>query len=124
MRGCADCQKTLEEVRAFLPALQKALTPQEMSSEQMWSKVKAQARDLPPKKEPFFTRMRIALAVSGAALATTVLIVLQPLLQPIESGAVAKKEQPKAGIVAAPRRLEPEDAGVDAGFASDGGITP
>jgi anti-sigma factor RsiW len=49
MRGCADCQKTLEEVRAFLPALQKALTPQEMSSEQMWSKVKAQARDLPPK---------------------------------------------------------------------------
>jgi hypothetical protein len=69
--------------------------------------------------------MRIALAVSGAALATTVLIVLQPLLQPIGSGAVAKKEQPKSGYVAAPRRPEePADAGPDAGVASDGGITP
>src|ERR1700722_8235331 len=125
MRGCADCQKTLEEVRAFLPALQKALTPEEISSAEMLARVKAQMRASAPRKEPFFTRMRIALTVGGAAVATTVLIVLQPLLQQGETGAAAKKEQPKSGYGAAPRRAEePLDAGPDAGLTPDGGITP
>jgi anti-sigma factor RsiW len=123
MQGCADCQKTLEEVRRFLPSLQQALTPKEMSTEEMWSKVKQQARNLPPAKEPFFTRMRLALVVSGAALATTVLIVLQPLLQQVEGGAVAKRPQkPASGFVAAPQRLEyGQDAGPDAGPPPDEG---
>jgi anti-sigma factor RsiW len=122
LQGCADCQKTLEEVRRFLPALQKALTPEEISTEQMWANVQAQMRNRPPAKEPFFTRLRLALAVGGVALATTVLLVVQPLLNQVEPG-IAVKPQPRSGYVAAPRRpAEAPDAGPDAGMPPDGGI--
>ena len=123
MKGCADCQKTIEEVRKFLPSLQKALTPEEISSQEMLARVKAEMRNRPPmeKKEPFFTRMRLAFAVSGAALATTVLIVLQPLLQQVENGAVAKRQQqPASGIVAAPHR--PGFVPLEADGGPDGGL--
>jgi anti-sigma factor RsiW len=129
MKDCPDCQKTLEEVRRFLPALQKALTPEEVSTAEMWSRVQAEMRNRPPvkEKEPFFTRMRLALAVSGAALATTVLIVLQPLVQQGEVGAVAKRQQqPASGIVAAPHRpgyvAAPHRPGYEEDAGPDGGL--
>jgi anti-sigma factor RsiW len=124
MKGCPDCQKTLEEVRKFLPALQKALTPEEISSAEMMARVQVEMRKRPAveKKEPFFTRMRLALAVSGAALATTVLIVLQPLLQQGEVGAIAKKQQkPASGYVAAPHRPGWEALQADGG--PEGGVS-
>jgi anti-sigma factor RsiW len=121
MRGCPDCQKTLEEVRRFLPALQQALTPQVMPTEVMWANVQRQFRSRPPAKEPFFTRMRVALMASGAALATTILIVIRPLLTQAGPDMVAERQQSPGGRVFAPRRPEPPDAGPDAGMGTDGG---
>jgi anti-sigma factor RsiW len=40
LKTCADCQRELKDIRLFLPALQKALVPDEPSAEELlaWGK--------------------------------------------------------------------------------------
>jgi hypothetical protein len=40
LKSCADCRKQLLSVRRFLRALQKALTPKEISSKELLARVK------------------------------------------------------------------------------------
>jgi len=126
LRGCPECQATLEEVTAFLPLLQKALVPDEPSAEELlaWAKGQMRAQELAKAAQPagFFTRMRVALVGFGLAAASTIFIVVQTLLRPMGPAMVAHSgvdagARARGGIVAAPHRPEPEsvDAGMDGG---------
>ena len=124
LRDCSECQATLERVKRFLPALDKALASVVISDEEMLARVKAQLRAKQAQPAGFFTRMQLAWLVLAAAAASVIFIVVQPLMRQGTSGVVAAPQRP-SGVVAAPRR-PPEDyvdaspdAGVDAGLEPD-----
>jgi anti-sigma factor RsiW len=126
LRGCPECQASLEEVQRFLPALQKALVPDEPSAEELlaWAKArmleKARAKEAQPAG--FFTRMRVAVVGFGLAAASAIVIALQTLVGPGTTPSMAHSEGDAGanrGYVAAPHGPEPEvgpDAGPDAGL--------
>jgi len=125
IRGCAECQATLETVTRFLPQLQQALVPDEPSAEELLAWAKAQMREKQAQPAGFFTRMRVALLGFGLATATAIAIAVEALLpgatplmahSDVDAGA-------RGGIVAAPHRPEPEsvDGGMDGGTDEKGG---
>ncbi len=129
LRGCAECQATLEEVTRFLPALQKALVPDEPSAEELlaWGKAQMRARKLAQDAQParFFTRMRVAVVGFALAGASAIFIAVQALLQPMGPAMVVQSgEDAGSGgrVLSAPRpphKHRPDvDAGMDAGTAT------
>ena len=128
MRGCPECQATLETVKQFLPALQKALVPDEQSPEELLAWAKAQLREEERgEKRPagFFTRMRFAMVGFALAGVAAIVIAIEALLPSLEPALVAKSgadagATAHGGYVAAPRRPG-WDAVSDAGSVRDGG---
>jgi anti-sigma factor RsiW len=130
LRGCPACQATLEEVRRFLPQLDRALEPDEPSPEELvaWARAQMRAKELAKAAQPagFFTRVRVALIGFGLAAASTVFIVVQTLLRPMGPVVIAHAgedggAQAHGGLVAAPRRPQPKsegDAGVEGGIGA------
>jgi len=120
LKGCADCQATLEEVRSFLPAVREALAPPQVSTEELWeSAQRAFRRKQAAKaetKQPFFTWVRVALLAGGAAVAATILVLIQPF-----------QHHPRQRVYYAPRppgAVLVRDAGPDAGPPTDAGLAP
>ena len=126
MRGCAECQASLETVKHFLPALQRALTPEEQSPEELlaWAKAQMREKEREEAQRPagFFTRMRVAIVGFALAGAAAIAIAIEALLPRLQPALVAKGEDagPRSGYMAAPHRpgwdqRPVEDGGGDAG---------
>jgi anti-sigma factor RsiW len=126
MRGCAECRATHESVKLFLPALQKALIPEEQSPEELlaWAKARMREEEQEEEKRPagFFTRMRVAIMGFALAGAAAIAIAIQALLPSLEPALVAKGEDAgaRAGVMSAPRRPG-WDSASDVGSVGDGG---
>jgi len=131
MRGCPECQATLESVRLFLPALQKALIPEEQSPEELlaWAKAEMRKEEREEEKRPagFFTRMRLTIVGFALAGAAAIVIAIEALLPSLEPALVAHSGEDAGarahgGIVSAPHRPGwVSDAVSDAGSENDGG---
>jgi anti-sigma factor RsiW len=124
MRGCAECQATLQTAKKFLPMLHEALEPDEPSAEELLARAKAEMRRKAEEKAAapasIFTRMRVAVVGFGLAAASAAFIAAQMLLRSAGPAMVAHGDADAGhsnGVMTAPRPQPQasEDGGVDGG---------